>query len=37
MLNYRNAKNMFEEFELTGLNNFDFFSSKYYEKGGDKK
>ena len=31
-LNYRNSKDLFDEFELTGLNNFDFFSSRYYEK-----
>jgi energy-coupling factor transporter ATP-binding protein EcfA2 len=30
--NYRNSPNLFKEFELTGLNNFDFFSSKYYLK-----
>jgi len=29
-LNYRNSKEMFDEFEKTGLNNFDFFSSGYY-------
>ena len=37
MLNYRNAKKLFDKFELTGLNNFDFFTSKFYEDGGDKK
>lgn len=31
-LNYRNAKDIFDEFELTGLSNFDFFSSQYYAK-----
>jgi energy-coupling factor transporter ATP-binding protein EcfA2 len=30
--NYRNSKDLFDEFELTGLSNFDFFSSRYYEK-----
>ncbi len=30
--NCRNSPNLFKEFELTGLNNFDFFSSKYYLK-----
>lgn len=30
--NYRNSPDLFKEFELTGLNNFDFFSSKYYLK-----
>ncbi len=28
--NYRNSKQMFDEFELTGLSNFDLFSSNYY-------
>lgn len=31
-LNYRNAKDMFDEFENTGLSNFDLFSSGYYKK-----
>jgi predicted ATPase len=31
-LNYKNSKAIFDDFELTGLNNFDFFSSKYYER-----
>jgi len=30
---YRNSPDLFKEFELTGMNNFDFFSSKYYLKG----
>lgn len=30
-LNYRNSKDIFDNFELTGLSNFDFFSSKYYQ------
>lgn len=30
--NYSNSKKQFEDFEFTGLNNFDFFSSKFYEK-----
>ncbi len=34
--NYRNSPEIFREFELTGLNNFDFFSSKYYLKGNDQ-
>jgi hypothetical protein len=29
--NYRNSKEMFEEFQNTGLNNFDLFSSNYYQ------
>jgi predicted ATPase len=31
-LNYKNSKAIFDDFELTGLSNFDFFSSKYYER-----
>lgn len=27
--NYRNSKQLFDEFEFTGLSNFDFFSSNY--------
>lgn len=30
--NYRNSKQMFDDFELTGLNNFDFFSTNYYKR-----
>lgn len=30
--NFRNSRELFENFELTGLNNFDFFSTKYYLK-----
>jgi len=30
--NYRNSPKLFKDFELTGLNNFDFFSSRYYLK-----
>ena len=29
ILNHKNSKKLFEDFELTGLNNFDFFSSDY--------
>jgi len=29
-LNYRNSKEAFDEFSLTGLNNFDFFADKLY-------
>lgn len=36
-LNYRNSKEMFDEFELTGLNNFDLFSTSYYLRDQDKK
>ncbi len=30
--NYRNTPKMFEEFEFTGLNNFDLYSSNYFMK-----
>jgi len=30
VLNYHNSEQLFKRFELTGLNNFDFFSTKYY-------
>lgn len=35
--NYRNAREIFEKFELTGLNNFDFFASGFYEEGRVKE
>jgi energy-coupling factor transporter ATP-binding protein EcfA2 len=28
--NYKNSKKLFDEFDFTGLNNFDFFSSNFY-------
>ena len=31
--NQQNSPKLFEDFKLTGLNNFDFFSSEYYLKG----
>ncbi len=31
--NYRNAKDVFDEFQYTGLNNFDFFASEFYRSG----
>ena len=31
--NYQNSKKIFDEFEFTGLNNFDFFAKKFFEKG----
>ena len=30
--NYRNSRKLFNEFELTGLNNFDLFSSNLFKK-----
>jgi ABC-type transport system involved in cytochrome bd biosynthesis fused ATPase/permease subunit len=33
--NHRNSKKVFKEFEQTGLNNFDFFSSNYFLKSVD--
>jgi energy-coupling factor transporter ATP-binding protein EcfA2 len=31
--NQRNSPKLFDDFKLTGLNNFDFFSSEYFLKG----
>ena len=31
--NHANSKEKFEEFELSGLSNFDFFASRFYEEG----
>lgn len=31
--NQRNSPGLFDDFKLTGLNNFDFFTSEYYLKG----
>lgn len=31
-LNYRNSKEMFDEFQNTGLNNFDLFTTGYYKR-----
>lgn len=31
-IDYRNSKELFDEFELMGLNNFDFFTSKFFLK-----
>jgi energy-coupling factor transporter ATP-binding protein EcfA2 len=36
-INYRNSKKLFDEFELTGLNNFDLFSSSYFLRDQDEK
>jgi len=33
--NYRNSQKIFDEFTLTGLNNFDFFANKLYESQVD--
>ena len=35
--NYENAREKFKDFELTGLNNFDFFASGFYAKRGSKE
>jgi len=32
VLNYKNSKPIFDEFEFTGLNNFDFFSNRFWEE-----
>jgi len=33
--NYRNSKELFDDFDYTGLSNFDFFSSQYYKREMD--
>ena len=33
LVNINNSKKVFEEFEYLELNNFDFFSSKFFEDG----
>jgi hypothetical protein len=33
VFNYENSKKIFEDFAYTGLSNFDFFSTEFYEKG----
>ena len=35
--NYRNSKEAFDEFELTGLSNFDFFAGDFLEAHGAKR
>jgi len=35
--NYRNSREVFEDFELTGLSNFDFYSSNYLLNKFDEK
>jgi len=35
--NYENSKKLFEDFELTGLSNFDFFTSRSFEGEHSKK
>ncbi len=30
IFNYENSKEAYEQFEFTGLNNFDFFSSNFF-------
>ena len=37
ILNYRNSKEIFDEFKFTGLNNFDFFSTEFYLSGLESK
>lgn len=32
ILNYRNSKEIFDDFEMIGLNNFDFFSQRFWEE-----
>jgi energy-coupling factor transporter ATP-binding protein EcfA2 len=35
--NYKNSKKQFDDFELTGLNNFDFFTSDFFENKCNKR
>jgi predicted ATPase len=37
VLNYKNARKIFEKFELTGLSNFDLFSSEFYKEEIDEQ
>ena len=32
LVNIRNSKKVFQEFEMLGLNNFDFFSTNFFEE-----
>lgn len=32
LYNYRNAKKIFDDFDFTGLSNYDFFASDYFDK-----
>jgi hypothetical protein len=34
--NYKNSKKQFDDFEMTGLNNFDFFTSEFFENKRSK-
>lgn len=36
-VNYENSKQKFEDFKYTGLNNFDFFQTDFYEKGFEEE
>lgn len=36
IFNYQNSKKVFDEFNFTGLNNFDFFSKDFFETGLEK-
>ena len=35
--NHENAKSKFDDFKLTGLSNYDFFSSRFFEEGFNKE
>lgn len=35
--NYKNSRKQFDDFELTGLNNFDFFTSEFFENKCSKR
>ena len=34
--NYENAQKKFDDFELSGLSNFDFFASEFWQEGQEK-
>jgi len=37
LFNFRNSESTFKDFEYTGLSNFDFFTTEFYEKGFEKE
>ena len=37
IFNYENSKKIFDDFTFTGLNNFDFLSTEFYQKGFDQE
>ena len=37
VFNYNNSKKIFDDFAFTGLSNFDFLATEFYQKGFDKE